>query len=64
MTDKELLTRCQTAFDAIPIAAESRKVLRGIGVKPIAYAGNGSHILAKTMAKMIDNHLKRWGTDL
>jgi len=58
MTDTELLAICQAAFEAIPIAAASRKMLKKLGEQPGAYAGNGSHILAKTVAKMIDEHLK------
>jgi hypothetical protein len=58
MTDKELLAMCQAAFEAIPVAARARKVLKGLKRKPTAYAGNGSHILAAEMALMIDKHLK------
>jgi hypothetical protein len=57
-TDKELLAMCQAAFEAIPVAAKARKALKKLGCKPAAYAGNGSHILAETMAKMIDEHLQ------
>lgn len=58
MTDKELLAMCQAAFEAMPIAAKARKVLKKLEQKPAAYAGNGSHILASTMSKMIDEHLQ------
>lgn len=58
MTDKELLAICQTAFEAIPSADKARKVLKKLGERPAAYAGNGSHILAKTMAEMINEHLQ------
>lgn len=58
MTDKELLAICQAAFEAIPIAAKSRKMLKKLDKTPASYAGNGSHILAATVAKMIDEHLQ------
>ena len=58
MTDQELLAMCQAAFEAIPIAARSRKILKKLDQVPVSYAGNGSHILAAVMAKMIDEHLK------
>ncbi len=58
MTDKELLAMCWAAFEAIPVAHKARKVLRQLDRQPVAYAGNGSHILAGEMAKMIDEHLK------
>lgn len=58
MTDKELLSMCQAAFEAIPVAARARKVLKKLERKPVAYAGNGSHILAAEMALMIDEHLQ------
>jgi hypothetical protein len=58
MTDKELLAMCQAAFEAIPVASQARKVLRKLDRIPEAYAGNGSHILSATMAKMIDDHLQ------
>jgi hypothetical protein len=41
MTDKELLSICMTAFEAMPIAAKSRKVLKKLDREPAAYAGNG-----------------------
>ncbi len=53
MTDKELLEECLEAFEAIPIAAKARKVLKKIGQKPGAYAGNRSHILARHYADLI-----------
>jgi hypothetical protein len=58
VTDRELLVLCQAAFQAIPVAARARKVLKSLDRKPIAYAGNGSHILASEMAQMIDEHLQ------
>lgn len=58
MTDKELLAICQAAFEAIPVAARARKVLKKLDKAPASYAGNGSHILSATMAKMIDDHLQ------
>jgi hypothetical protein len=58
MTDKELLAMCQAAFEAIPVAAQARKVLRKLDRVPAPYAGNGSHILSATMAEMIDEHLQ------
>ncbi len=58
MTDKELLAMCQLAFESIPVAAKSRKMLNKLKSKPAPYAGNGSHILAGVLAKMIDDHLK------
>ncbi len=57
MTDKELLALCQEAFGAIPVAARARKVLKKLDRAPVAYAGNGSHILASEMAHLIDEHL-------
>lgn len=58
MTDKELLVICHKAFEAMPVAAKARKVLKALGSQPKAYAGNGSDILAKTMRDKIDEHLK------
>jgi hypothetical protein len=58
MTDKELLAMCQAAFEAIPVAAKARKVLKKLDRTPGAYAGNGSHILATQMAAMINEHLQ------
>ena len=58
MTDKELLAMCQVAFEAIPIAAKARKCLKQLNKVPAAYAGNGSHILAAEMARLIDEHLQ------
>lgn len=57
ITDKELLQECLEAFRAIPIAADARKVLKKIGQAPGAWAGNGSHILAKHYANVIERHL-------
>ena len=61
MTDRELLRKCLDAFEAIPVAAKARKLLKALDAKPAAYAGNGSHILCSTMAKIIAVHL---GDDL
>lgn len=58
MTDKEMLAVCQVAFEAIPVAGKARKMLRKMEREPAAYAGNGSHSLAQTMAEMINEHLK------
>lgn len=58
MTDKELLAACQLAFEAIPVAPKARQMLRKMDRQPVAYAGNGSHILAQTMAEMINEHLQ------
>jgi hypothetical protein len=58
LTDRELLLRAAIAFEAMPVAAKARKMLKGLGEKPVAYAGNGSWILAATMAKMIRDHLE------
>lgn len=58
MTDKELLVLCREAFQSIPVAARARKVLKKLERAPVAYAGNGSHILATEMALMIDKHLQ------
>ncbi len=52
-SDIELLRLCLEAFEAIPVAAKSRKVIKKIGKTPGAYAGNGSHILAGIMAGII-----------
>ena len=52
-----LLFDCLSAFEAIPIASESRKRLKKLGLTPGVYAGNGSHILANEMAKIIRAHL-------
>jgi hypothetical protein len=57
LTDRELLQDCLEAFDAIPVAAKARKMLKKIGQVPGAYAGNGSHILAAKMAESIRRHL-------
>ena len=56
MTPDEMLRLCAEAFEAIPVAAKSRKVLKKLGEVPGAYAGNGSHILAAEMAKRV----RRW----
>ena len=48
---RELLEDCLTAFDALPITAESRRVLRKWGITVESYAGNRSHVLAQYMAR-------------
>jgi hypothetical protein len=55
--DRDILKQCLEAFEAIPVAASSRKMLKRLGVEPGAYAGNGSHLLARQMAKEIRRHL-------
>jgi hypothetical protein len=58
MTDMtDLLRDCLEAFEAIPVAAKSRKVLKKIGQEPVSYAGNGSHILATHYAGVIRRRL-------
>jgi hypothetical protein len=58
LSDRELLEDCLKAFEAIPIAAASRKMLKHLGQQPVAYAGNGSHILARVMADELRHHLE------
>lgn len=59
MTDRDLLELCAIAFDAIPQAAKSRRVMKKhLKMTPGAYAGNGSHLLAKAMADKVCLHLK------
>ena len=53
MTDREYLKMCLEAFEAIPVAAKARKMLKVLDRKPGAYAGNGSHILCREMADII-----------
>lgn len=55
ITDRELLQDCLKAFKAIPVAAASRKVLKGR--KDEAWTGNCSHVLARYMAETIEAHL-------
>ncbi len=58
MTDRELLVRCREAFEAIPVAANSRKLLVLIqGEDAPAYAGNRSHVLARVMVDRINEQL-------
>ena len=57
ISDRELLQDCADAFDAMPIAAASRKLLKKWGQKTEAYAGNRSHVLARYMAELIREHL-------
>lgn len=52
-----LLAECKQAFDAIPLAAKSRKMLKTMHEIPGAYAGNGSHILAQKMSEKIARFL-------
>lgn len=57
MTDRELLMLCIDAFDAIPVSGNARKLMKKqLKIVPGAYAGNGSHILAKLMAEKIRGH--------
>lgn len=57
MTDRELLLLCIDAFDATPVSAAARKVMKKqLNIVPGAYAGNGSHILAGLMAEKIRSH--------
>ena len=53
MTDRDLLRMCLEAFEAIPVAAKARKMLKTLDRKPGAYAGNGSHILCREMAEIV-----------
>jgi hypothetical protein len=53
----DLLKQCLEAFEAIPVAANSRKMLRKLGVVPGVYAGNGSHLLAGVMVVEIRKFL-------
>jgi hypothetical protein len=57
-TDREMLDECLRAFEAIPVSAKARKVLKAMGKTPGAYAGNGSHILAHQMVLRLREHLK------
>jgi hypothetical protein len=57
MTDKELLAICQMAFEAMPHAARSREILKGLGREPKTL-GYGSNLLAREVAQMINEHLK------
>lgn len=57
ITDRELLQDCLDAFEAVPVADKSRKVLKKFGQQSGAYAGNRSHLLANYMAKIIREHL-------
>ena len=58
ITDRELLQDCLEAFDAMPVAAKSRKVLKKFGQEAQPYAGNRSHVLAAYMAAIIRRHLE------
>jgi hypothetical protein len=53
----DLLKQCLEAFRAIPKADDSRKLLKRHGVRPAAYAGNASHILAGWMVKELEEFL-------
>jgi len=57
MTDRDLLRMCIEAFEAIPIAAEARKMLKNLDRRPVSYAGNGSHILCREMIEIIKNRI-------
>ena len=58
MTDRDLLRLCKEAFEAIPIAAKARKMLKNLDRVPTAYAGNGSQILCKEMAAIIRERIE------
>lgn len=57
MTDRDLLKLCREAFEAIPIAANARKMLKKMDHALGAYAGNESDILALEMAKIISDRI-------
>lgn len=57
-TNREMLELCVEAFDALPVAAKSRKVLKDLGEQVQSYAGNRSHVLAATMARIVRKHLE------
>ena len=58
MTDKEWLELCVEAFDAIQIAKKSRSFMKKrFGETYWGYAGNGSHLLAKSMARRLREYL-------
>jgi hypothetical protein len=57
ITDRELLQDCLDAFEAIPVAANARKILKKFEQKTAAYGGNRSHVLARYMAETIRLHL-------
>jgi hypothetical protein len=59
MTDRDLLRLCLDAFDAIPVAAKARKMLKNLERVPGAYAGNGSHILCAEMVKIIRERIEK-----
>lgn len=54
----KLLMECIDAFEAIPVSATSRKLLKKWGKTPGAYAGDGRHILAHEMVLKLCAHLK------
>ncbi len=58
ITDRELLQDCLKAFEAIPVAAKAKKVLRDFGRKDEAWTGNRSHVLARYMTETIRLHLE------
>ncbi len=57
ITDRELLVDCAAAFEAMPRADESRKLLKKWDQEPLPYSGNRSHVLARYMAELIRSHL-------
>ena len=59
MSDLELLEECLLAFEAIPVSANARKILKKMGKTPGTYAGNGSHILAYEMVLKLCERLNR-----
>lgn len=52
-----LLEDCLAAFEAMPVAADSRKLLRKWGITVESYAGNRSHVLSQYMAKHLRDEL-------
>lgn len=57
MSDRDLLKLCREAFEAIPVAAKARKMLKDLDRAPSAWAGNGSHILCKEMVAIISERI-------
>jgi hypothetical protein len=57
MTDRELLKLCREAFEAIPVAAKARKMLKELERVPSAYTGNGSHTLCREMVDIISERV-------
>ena len=57
-SDRDMLNLCLEAFEVIPVASDSRKLLKRVGIVAGAYAGNRSHVLATEMVKRLRVHLK------